>query len=389
LSTLQRFVSLKKLTLGGPFSKSSALRLPPQLQTLHFSYGASQLQFEGVRLPASLTEWHFVHEGTSPRSLEQVELPHGLRSLLLQRYRFPLPNLERTALRSLRLHSVAACAIDSLRLPPSLGILVAPSDLGLRLSDSGALSSFFALHRRLTALDLTHCSSDERTDLRSLTWPLQLAVLRFGRQWQQSLTAAEWSPPATLTELRLPSGNQFWQQRCPGAVPLLFPPHLCVLHICNAYEDGPSGFRFPSLKGIAIPLTVRVLCIALDTERFGGRMLVADWPPLPPLLEELHAGDWFNGPIDSLPLPAALRALSLGRHFNQPLGAVCFPSSLQQFTVASDCFDQPLEQLPRFPHSLRVFATFRHRLNLLQQLQLPPQCVVQTQIRHRWETTNE
>jgi hypothetical protein len=235
----------------------------------------------------------------------------------------------------------------------------------------------------LTHLDLSHCSSTtkEPADLRTLTWPPQLQKLSFGRLWQTSLTAAEWTPPSTLTDLRLPTGEAFWQQRRPGSEPLLFPPHLRVLHVCGAYSDNSSSLL--SLRALRLPSTLRVLYITLEAWCSGGQFLeIEELPPLPPQLEELHFGDRFNVPIAALQLPSSLRSFSLGDHFDMPLDELRLPVGLQHFTLGSEkwsSFDQPPKHFPHLPSGLRVFTTTRNRMEyVLQELQVPPRCVVRT-----------
>ncbi len=378
LANLQRSASLKKLSLNSHVEQSG-LCLPPYLQSLQCGKFFS-LEMAGVCLPSSLTEWHYLDpKHTFPRSLEQVQLPKGLRSLILpEKYKFPLPKLEHTSLRSLQLYSSAQWDISSLRFPPSLTTFIAPSDLRL----TSALNSFLSSLIHLTHLDLSYCSStvSEPVDLRSLTWPPQLQKLSFGALWQTSLTAAQWAPPSTLTDLRLPTGEVFWQRRRPGAKRLLFPPHLRVLHVGDVYFDRSVKYGQSTLEGIHFPSTLRILCLSFEFSKFGNNFHIAHLPPLPPQLEEIHFGELFNSPIASLQLPSSLRSLTFGQHFNQPLDEVRLPAGLQQFTLGSEkgsCFDQAPKHFPRLPSGLRVFTTSRNRMKyVLQELQLPPRCVL-------------
>ncbi len=382
LAELQLPHSLLRLRIDRADTPLAALRLPPQLKTLQFGpwFNAS---LEGVVFPASLTKLHFDKYGAFNQPLEHLQLPSGLRSLILansfnqplpvlpasltrlqlgSRFDRPLPSLARTSLLKLGMSGMRSWSqsVAQWRFPPTLHTFVAPPSILVNSS----LNAFFA-SSSLTHLDLSACFSDRDhpTDLRAIQWPPQLRKLTFGYNWQTPLTAAEWTPPASLLELQLPS-YLGWAQD--SFTTLLLPPALEVLHLGRVAQ---------SLRTLHLPSTLRELHLGL-----AWNLPINELPHLPSTLETLAFGNRFSQPIAALQLPASLRTLSFGADFNQPLHSLHLPEGLHSLIFQNSYisrFNRPPKEHSRLPAGLRIFAAPGELLmSVFAQIDLPPQCVL-------------
>ena len=245
----------------------------------------------------------------------------------------------------------------------------------------------FSSSSRLTHLNLSSCSSDEEhpTNLRNLQWPPQLRKLTFGFDWHSPLSAAEWTPPATLVELQLPASIRFAAR--PIAA-LLLPPQLEVLHASQRWQTSLRALPLPSTLrefhfGMFWNLPIEALPLPLEALKFGQWF---DQPiqalQLPSSLRSLAFGYDFNQPVAALHLPSSLCSLSFGKELNEPLHQLQLPKGLRSFTIKNAAWmlskvDRSFSQLPRLPAGLRLLEAPRALLDgALSRLGLPPRCVV-------------
>jgi hypothetical protein len=425
LDALQLPDSVLHLSLNR--SSIDGLRLPPFLRSLYGTDwaqefdGAAELRGQ---LPPTLTELHALrwtlplHQQLPPALTDlricklsvtaevadcplQLHLP-SLRTLQLEKesdgfpmsaLRLPATLTELIVSNSCQLPDVSHTAVSQLAmgaldlwqphsadwyrcLPPTLRSFAAPPLLPINESLNPLL-----LHvaGSLTELDLRTSRGDTPfsrhawhaatlpvlfpISLHSLHWPPLLRKLTFGHWFTGALTAASWTPPAQLEELRLPDNDEFGRDALDR---LLLPPALRVLH---------TGCRNRSLRLLqSLPPSLRELHLGREWNQPVGEL-----PTLPSQLHLLAFGEGFNQPVAALQLPPSLLELSFPARFEQPLEELQLPDGLQRlsFGHSSDRTIRQRRTLPRLPPSLRLLQAPKMQLNVeFASLDLPRHCVL-------------
>ncbi|CAN0450569.1 unnamed protein product [Ectocarpus sp. 12 AP-2014] len=106
---------------------------------------------------------------------------------------------------------------------------------------------------------------------------------------------------------------------------------------------------------------VRVLVLGHGLGRVGVRFnRWVDGLQLPPALQDLTFGQWYDRPIHKVSWPATLRRITFGEAFNQPIDRVSFPESLEELTFGIH-FNQPVSKV-EFPSSIQ-YLTFGDEFN--------------------------
>lgn len=75
---------------------------------------------------------------------------------------------------------------------------------------------------------------------------------------------------------------------------------------------------------------------------------------LPPTLERLIFGQFYDRPVHKVSWPGSLREINFGEGFNQPIQGVRWPGSLERLTFG-ECFNHPIDRV-EWPASLEEIA---------------------------------
>jgi len=181
------------------------------------------------------------------------------------------------------------------------------------------------------------------------SFPTGLKKLVFGYAFRQT----DIDLPASLEELHLGGFNH---PICPGYLPR----GLKTLVFGNAFHQNIDDVN---VKSGALSRVCSAFKGKSHNRKYrigGGNPEVFSDRILPPSLETLEFGIWFNKPIGPGVLPGTLKKLKFGQQFNQKLSPGVFPDQLETLEFGEK-FNKPIAP-GVLPNSLTTLI-FRGRFN--------------------------
>lgn len=373
--------SVSPLEMGG-------VPLPPGLKSPHLGKGWN-MQLHSARELASLQTFFFQPHFNTLLSGDGVALPWSVREIELgSAFNQPLVGVEwplllekiafsccfdqslegvqfPTKLREIYFGDCFAREIAGVVWPKGLQVLMFGRDFNQLLVSPGAEEGAPLGRTHLLPAGLHNLELGERFNrpLSGSELPDGLEVLRLGCMFDY-VSSVLWPSRLKRLHLNFLCGTDRLDGEDVVGHPLaiVLPPRLESLVVGKFFNSPLTTFAFPS--------TLKVLDLGyLFNYPIGGQD--GDAPLLPDGLEELRLSVRFNRSFDDTRLPVGLKRRIMPKQcvFNQSLAGVVWPPGLEELNLGGR-FNQPMEGTI-FPETLRELSFCRSFICPLQSVDLP------------------